>query len=65
MKGSHIVLVMEEQGETRDGKDAKRKPSGNGQNYNEPSLMEIFTRSSVWITHTTFLFNVKNVVTMF
>lgn len=56
MKGSHIVLVMEQQGEMRDEKEDKRKPSGNGQNYNEPSLNGDIHTTMAWdYTHSVFV----------
>jgi hypothetical protein len=44
-------------------KEVQGKPSGNGQNYNEPALMEIFTRTPPFDYIRSFLFSVKIVVT--
>jgi hypothetical protein len=46
----------------REEKEVRGKPSGNGQNYNEPVIMEIFARPSLTVTHAVLLFNGKKVV---
>jgi hypothetical protein len=47
----------------KEEKEVERRQSRNGQNYNEPALMEIFTLPSLPITYAPFLFNMKMVVT--
>jgi hypothetical protein len=44
-------------------KEVKSRQNGNGENYNEPALMEIFTLPSLSITYVPFLFSMKVVVT--